>query len=152
MHGRKIGEFMRIAVGADHAGVDYKNRIADVLRNTGHDVEDMGTGDEGSVDYPDFAFKVADAVAQGAADRGILICGTGIGMSISANKVKGIRAALCINEDTAKISRRHNDANVLCLGARIQSWDEVSRIVDVWLKSSFDGGRHARRVAKIDRD
>ncbi len=141
---------MKIAIGADHAGVGCKNQIAEMLRGLGHEVEDMGTADETPVDYPDFAAKVARAVAEGRVERGILICGMGIGMSISANRVKHVRAALCVDEKAAEISRRHNDANILCLGGRVQSWDDVSRIVDVWLKTPFDGGRHAQRVAKID--
>ncbi len=141
---------MKIALGADHAGVGCKNQIAEMLRDLDHEVEDMGTEDETPVDYPDFAAKVARAVAARRVERGILICGMGIGMSISANRVKHVRAALCVDEKAAEISRRHNDANVLCLGGRVQSWDDVSRIVKIWLETPFDGGRHARRVAKID--
>lgn len=141
---------MRIAVGADHAGVGHKDRIAEMLHDIGHEVVDMGTRDETPVDYPDFASKVAQAVADRHVDRGILICGTGIGMSICANRVRRVRAALCVDQRAAEISRRHNDANVLCLGGRVQSWNVVSRIVDTWLNTPFDGERHARRVAKID--
>ncbi len=141
---------MKIAIGADHAGVSYKNRIAEMVQDLGHEVEDMGTEDETPVDYPDFAAKVARAVAEGRVERGILVCGTGIGMSMAANRVRHVRAALCVDEKTAEISRRHNDANVLCLGGRVQAWDDVSRIVKIWLETPFDGGRHARRVAKID--
>lgn len=141
---------MKIAVGADHAGVDHKNKIAEMLRGSGHEVEDVGTADETPVDYPDFAAKVARAVAEGRVERGILVCGSGIGMSMAANRVKHVRAALCVDEKAAEISRRHNDANVLCLGGRVQAWDDVSRIVKIWLETTFDGGRHAQRVAKID--
>ncbi len=141
---------MKIAIGADHAGVSCKNQIAEMLRGSGHDVEDMGTEDETPVDYPDFAAKVARAVVEGRVERGILICGMGIGMSMAANRVKHVRAALCVDEKAAEISRRHNNANVLCLGGRVQSWNDVSRIVKIWLRTPFDGGRHARRVAKID--
>ena len=141
---------MKIAIGADHAGVNCKNQIAEMLLGLGHEVEDMGTADETPVDYPDFAAKVAGAVAEGRAERGILVCGTGIGMSMSANRIRHVRAALCVDEKAAEISRRHNDANVLCLGGRTQSLDDVSRIVNVWLETPFDGGRHAQRVAKID--
>ncbi len=141
---------MKIAVGADHAGVDCKNQIAEMLRDLGHEVEDVGTADETPVDYPDFAAKVARAVVKGRVERGILVCGFGIGMSMAANRVRHVRAALCVNEEAAEISRRHNDANVLCLGGRVQAWDDVSRIVKIWLETPFDGGRHAQRVAKID--
>lgn len=141
---------MKIAIGADHAGVSHKNRIAEMLRGSGHEIEDMGTAGETPVDYPDFAAKVARAVSKGRVERGILVCGTGIGMSMAANRVRHVRAALCVDEKAAEISRRHNDANVLCLGGRVQAWDDVLRIVDVWLKTPFDGGRHACRVAKID--
>ncbi len=141
---------MKIALGADHAGVECKDDILKMLNGLGHEVVDMGTKDETPVDYPDFAAKVAEAVASGGVERGILVCGAGIGMSICANRVKGVRAALCMDEKAAEISRRHNDANVLCLGGRVQSKQNVSRIVDIWLNTPFDGGRHALRVAKID--
>ncbi len=141
---------MKIALGADHAGVERKDEILEMLKDLGHEVVDMGTKGEASVDYPDFAAKVAGAVADGSVERGILICGMGIGTSICANRVRYVRAALCMDEKAAEISRRHNDANVLCLGGRVQSKRDVLRIVDIWLKTSFDGERHARRVAKID--
>ena len=147
---KEIGESMKIALGADHAGVGCKDQIVEMLRGSGHEVEDMGTVSDTPVDYPDFALKVARAVEQNRVERGILVCGSGIGMSMAANRIKHVRAALCVDEKAAEVSRRHNDANVLCLGGRVQSWDDVSRIVKIWLRTTFDGGRHARRVAKID--
>jgi ribose 5-phosphate isomerase B len=142
---------MKIAAAADHAGVNYKNRIVRVLRELGHDVEDMGTDGEDAVDYPDFAAKVANAVARGEVDRGVLICSTGIGMSIAANRVKGVRAALCRDEHAAEMSRSHNDSNVLCLAGLAESWEEVAAILKKWLDTPFDGGRHERRISKLDR-
>ena len=141
---------MKIAVAADHAGVNHKNRIAQMLRELGHDVVDMGTDGEESVDYPDFAFKVAHAVTGGDVERGVLVCATGLGMSMAANRVKGVRAALCRDERAAELSRSHNDSNVLCLAGRGESWEHVSTIVMKWLETPFDGGRHARRLAKLD--
>lgn len=141
---------MKIAVASDHRGFEFKNHIASVLTKMGHTVVDFGTttGDE-SVDYPDFGLKAAQAVGSGACDRGILICGTGIGMSLIANKVKGVRAALCHNLYTVEMSRRHNDSNVLCIGADIVDQELLDREVKLWLETPFDGGRHARRVEKI---
>ena len=127
-----------------------KEKIAALLREQGHEVFDMGTNSTKSCDYPDIGYKAARAVAGGEIDRGILVCGTGIGMSIVANKVAGIRAAVCTDELTAQISRRHNDANVLCLAADVLGDDVVRRIVRGWMETEFEGGgRHARRVAKI---
>ncbi len=141
---------MKIALGADHRGHALKERVSVILAEAGHQVFDMGTNSSKSCDYPDLGYKAAKAVAGGAMDRGILVCGTGIGMSIVANKVPGIRAAICHDELTAQISRRHNDANVLCLAADVLGEDLVRRIVHSWLETEFeDGGRHARRVAKI---
>ncbi len=141
---------MKIAVAADHAGVNHKNRIAQMLRELDHDVVDMGTDGEESVDYPDFAFKVAKAVSRGEVERGVLVCATGIGMSMAANRVKGVRGALCRDEYAAEMSRSHNDSNVLCLAGRGQSWEDVSPVVMKWLETKFEGGRHARRLAKLD--
>jgi ribose 5-phosphate isomerase B len=141
---------MRIAVGADHAGWALKERLADALRRAGHEVEDCGTHGEESVDYPDFAAEVARRVAEGRADRGVLVCGTGIGMAIVANRFAGVRAAVCHDDYTAEMSRRHNDANILCVGGRVLDEARALRILDVWMSSPFDGGRHSRRVAKID--
>lgn len=141
---------MKIAVAADHAGVNHKNRIAQMLRELGHDVVDMGTDGEESVDYPDFAFKVAKAVSRGEVERGVLVCATGIGMSMAANRVKGVRGALCRDEHAAEMSRSHNDSNVLCLAGRGQPWEDVSPIVMKWLEAKFEGGRHACRLSKLD--
>jgi ribose 5-phosphate isomerase B len=142
---------MKIAVGSDHRGFEAKRRIVAVLRARSHDVHDFGPESSDSVDYPDFAFQVAQAVAGGRAERGILICGTGIGMCIAANKVKGVRAAPCHDSITAEMSRRHNDANVLCLSADLLGEELIERTVTIWLETEFEGGRHARRVEKITR-
>jgi len=140
---------MKIALGADHAGFPLKEKIKEFLQSKGYEVIDMGTHSTESVHYPDFAKKVALAVQRGEADRGILICGTGIGMSITANKFKGIRAALCTNEYMARMSRRHNDANVLCLGERVLGVELALSIVEAWLEEEFEGGRHEVRVKLI---
>lgn len=140
---------MKIALGADHAGFPLKEKIKEFLLSKGYEVIDMGTHSTESVHYPDFAKKVALAVQRGEADRGILVCGTGIGMSITANKFKGIRAALCTNEYMARMSRRHNDANVLCLGERVLGVELALSIVEAWLEEEFEGGRHEVRVKLI---
>jgi ribose 5-phosphate isomerase B len=140
---------MKIAIGADHAAFDLKNRLGEFLRGLAADVIDMGTNGPGSVDYPDFGEKVAMAVIEGAADRGVLICGTGIGMSIVANKFAGIRAALCSEPVSARMSRLHNDANVLVLGGRMIGPIMAEEIVRVWLETPFEGERHQRRLGKI---
>jgi ribose 5-phosphate isomerase B len=140
---------MRIAVASDHRGVALKEAVLNVLRSKEHDVEDVGANGSESVDYPDFASIVARKVSTGQVDRGILICGTGIGMSIAANKFRGVRAAMCSDEVTAEISRRHNNLNILCLGADLLSGRVAERMVETWLKTEFEGGRHARRVEKI---
>jgi ribose 5-phosphate isomerase B len=142
---------MKIAIGSDHRGFEVKRRIAAVLANLGHEVEDMGTHGRESVDYPDLAFQVAQAVSAGRAERGILVCGTGIGMCIAANKVRGVRAAPCHDSITAEMSRRHNDANVLCLSADLLGEELIERMVRIWLETPFESGRHARRVDKITR-
>jgi ribose 5-phosphate isomerase B len=140
---------MRIAVGSDHRGFDVKRRVVTLLQQMGHEVEDVGATGKDSVDYPDFAFLVAKAVSEGRADRGILVCGSGIGMCIAANKVKGVRAAPCHDNITAEMSRRHNDANVLCLSADLLGGELIDRMIRIWLETTFEGGRHARRVEKI---
>ena len=140
---------MKIALGADHKGFPYKEKVKIFLQEKGHQVIDSGTFSEESVDYPDFAIKVADAVSKGDAERGILLCWTGIGMCITANKVKGIRAALCLNEEMAKLTRQHNDSNILALSAKFISEEELLKIVQVWLDTPFEGGRHQRRLDKI---
>jgi ribose 5-phosphate isomerase B len=141
---------MKIAIGSDHAGFEAKEKVREHLAKAGHEVADLGTKGLDSVDYPDFARAVAEAVAGGRAERGVLICGTGIGMSITANKVRGVRAAVVHDEFTAEVARRHNDANVVCAGARVLPAERLVSVVDVFLGSPFDGGRHERRVAKIN--
>jgi ribose 5-phosphate isomerase B len=142
---------MKIAIGSDHRGYDAKKRIATLLQQLGHEVLDVGTQSSDSVDYPDFAFPVAQAVSEGRVERGVLICGTGIGMCIAANKVPGVRAAPCHDSITAEMSRRHNDANVLCLSADLLGDELIDRMLRIWLQTEFEGGRHARRVDKIAR-
>ncbi|MBE3597029.1 MAG: ribose 5-phosphate isomerase B [Hydrogenibacillus sp.] len=144
------GSKMRVAIGADHGGYALKETIKAFLTETlGHEVIDVGTHSEASVDYPDYAFPVAEMVARGEADRGVLICGTGIGMAIAANKVSGVRAALVHDLFSAKATRAHNDSNVLTMGGRVIGPDVAKEIVRVWLETPFDGGRHARRIDKI---
>lgn len=140
---------MKIALGSDHRGFETKQRIGATLRSWGHEVLDVGTKDQDRCDYPDFAFEVARRVGSQAADRGILICGTGIGMSIAANKVPGVRAALCHDSITAEMSRRHNDANVLCLSADLLGEELIERMLRIWVETQFEGSRHQRRVEKI---
>ncbi|HEY5594467.1 MAG TPA: ribose 5-phosphate isomerase B [Nitrospiria bacterium] len=140
----------KIAIASDHAGLDLKNKIIKFLQEAGQSVSDLGTHNRDSVDYPDYGIPVAQAVSEGKIDRGILICGTGIGMSIVANKFPGVRAALCYDPFTAKVSRLHNDANVLVLGERVLEEKTAIEIVRSWLATGFDGGRHARRLAKIE--
>ena len=143
---------MKLAIGSDHRGVFLKNRLASFLRGRGHQVKDLGArASEPPTDYPDVAVSVARQVARGKAQRGILICGTGIGMSISANKIKGIRAAHCTSLTEARLSREHNDANVLAMGAMTTPVARARRIASVFLKTRAAGGRHARRVRKIAR-
>lgn len=142
---------MKIAVGSDHRGFDAKRRIVTLLLQLGHEVVDVGPEAPGSVDYPDYAFQVAQAVGEGRVERGILICGTGIGMCIAANKVHGVRAAPCHDSITAEMSRRHNDANILCLSADLLGEELIERMLRIWLETDFEGGRHARRVEKIAR-
>ncbi len=142
---------MKLVIGADHAGVAVKEELKKLLRGLGHDVADVGTAGAEPVDYPDFAERVARAVAAGEAERGILVCGTGNGMAIAANKVPGVRAAVVTDVSSAELSRRHNDANVYCAGARLTAPETISTSLKVWLETPFDGGRHARRVEKIRR-
>jgi ribose 5-phosphate isomerase B len=140
---------MHVAVASDHRGYQLKENIVAVLKSLGHQVEDVGTCTSESVDYPDFAALVAKKLSDGAADRGVLICGTGIGMAIAANKFKGVRAAPCSDEITAEISRRHNDLNCLCLSADLLSAKVVERMIETWMTTDFEGGRHLRRIEKI---
>jgi ribose 5-phosphate isomerase B len=142
---------MKIAIGSDHRGFDVRQRLIPHLQQLQHEVADMGTHSKEPCDYPDMALEVARAVSKGWVDRGILICGTGIGMSIAANKLPGVRAALCHDSITAEMSRRHNDANILCLSADLLGEDLIERMIRIWLTTEFEGGRHARRVDKIRR-
>ena len=140
---------MRIAVGSDHRGLNLRQKIVELLGKLGQEVIDVGSNDPGPVDYPDIAAAVARRVSAGEVDRGILICGTGLGMCIAANKFPGVRAAPCHDDLTAEMSRRHNDLNVLCLSGDILGDRLVDRLVAIWLNTEFEGGRHARRVQKI---
>jgi len=140
---------MKIIVASDHAGFEFKNHILRYLSDNKVETLDLGTENNHSVDYPDYASKVAKLISAGDVDQGILICGTGIGMSITANKFRGVRAALCHNLETAEASRRHNDANILVLGSRILTEATALSIVETWLNTPFDGGRHQNRVDKI---
>ncbi|MBU2567385.1 MAG: ribose 5-phosphate isomerase B [Elusimicrobia bacterium] len=140
---------MVIAFGCDHAGYSFKEKIIMFLKTQGYKVVDYGCFDDGSVDYPDFATAVARCVSKGTCDTGVLICGTGIGMCITANKFRGVRAAVAYSTDTAELAKRHNNANILCVGARSFKVNEIIEFIDVWLKASFEGGRHGRRVDKI---
>ncbi len=142
---------MKVALGSDHRGFEAKQRIAAVLRGWGHEVIDVGTRGLDSCDYPDFAFQAAKLVGEKEVERGILICGTGIGMSIAANKGGGFRAAPCHDSITAEMSRRHNDANVLCLSADLLGEELIERMVKIWIESAFEGTRHQRRVDKIQK-
>ena len=141
---------MKYFIGTDHAGFAVKPFVIAYLEKKGIEVEDLGTYSNESVDYPDFAHKVAEAVLANEGTKGILICGSGIGMSLAANKHKGIRAALCHDAYTAEMSRRHNDANILCFGERVVGVGVIESILEAWLNAEFEGGRHERRVKKID--
>ena len=138
-----------IALGADHAGFALKAIVRAWLERQGHDVLDVGTHSADSVDYPDYASAVTNALLAGTAERGILVCGTGIGMAMAANKVPGVRAASCVDAYTAQMAREHNDANVLTLGARVVGTEDAIEIVRVWLETAFAGDRHIRRLAKL---
>lgn len=140
---------MRIAIGCDHRGFAVKQKLMELLARLKHEVTDVGANTADSVDYPDVACVVAEKVSRGEVDRGILICGTGIGMSIAANKLPGVRAAPCHDDLSAEMSRRHNDLNVLCLSADMLGEKVIDRMVEIWLNTEFEGGRHARRVEKI---
>lgn len=143
-------ENLRIAIGSDHGGYEYKEQIVSHLKEKGYECVDVGTYSTDSCDYPVIARAVTTKISTGEADRGILICGTGIGMSIVANKVKGIRAALCGDTFSARASRAHNNSNVLCLGERVIGINLAMDIVDIWLESKFEGGRHQRRVDMME--
>jgi ribose 5-phosphate isomerase B len=141
---------MKIALGSDHAGFEYKQAIRDWLQARGHQVVDFGTTSNAPVDYPDFIRPAAEAVARGECERGIVLGGSGNGEAMAANKVRGIRCALCWNEDTARLARQHNDANLLSLGQRMIPLDLALRLVEIWLATAFEGGRHLIRIRKIE--
>jgi ribose 5-phosphate isomerase B len=141
---------LRIAVGSDHAGFELKEAVKERLAAQGHQVEDMGTHSPASTDYPDYAAQVARAVQAGRAERGVLICGSGIGMSMCANRFPGVRAVLAPSAEHARLGRQHNDANLLCLGQRLTPRDQALHILDVFMDTAFEGGRHQRRIQKID--
>jgi ribose 5-phosphate isomerase B len=142
---------MKYYIGADHAGIEIKKFVKELFEARGHEVEDLGPDTTDRVDYPDYAAKVCEAVLADDGSKGILICGSGIGMSMAANKFDGIRAALCHNEYSAMMARQHNDANVLCMGERVSGYGMVEAIVDAWNSNEFEGGRHAGRVEKINK-
>ena len=140
---------MKVALASDHAGYEEKERLKTVLADLGVEFADLGTTSEASVDYPDYARKVAEQVASGEADQGLLVCGSGTGMAISANKVPGVRAAVAWSEEIARLARQHNDANVLAIGARTTPEEEIPKIVKAFFSTEFEGGRHVLRVQKI---
>jgi len=140
---------MKIAIASDHAGFELKDKLMYWLKSQHHEILNFGTNSLDSCDYPDFAYKASISVANGEADCGVIICGSGIGMSIVCNKVKGIRAANCCSEEMAFLTRKHNDANVLNLGARLMDYETAQKITEIFLNTDFDGGRHAVRVQKI---
>ena len=140
---------MKIAIASDHAGYEEKERLKPLLNELGVQYEDLGTVSEESVDYPDYARRVGEEVAQGSVDQGLLVCGSGTGMAIAANKVPGVRAAVAWSEETARLARQHNDANVLAIGARTTPPELIPGIVRAWFETDFAGGRHAERVEKI---
>ncbi|MBD0373231.1 MAG: ribose 5-phosphate isomerase B [Pyrinomonadaceae bacterium] len=142
---------MKIALASDHAGYREKEKLKPLLRELGLEVEDLGTVSEDSVDYPDYARRVAERVSRGEAEQGILVCGSGTGMAISANKIAGVRAAVAWSEEVARLARQHNDANVLALGARTTPPAEIPKIVRAWFETKFEAGRHTARVAKIEK-
>lgn len=139
----------RIAIGADHAGFEEKEKIKNTLQELGIEFDDLGTDSPESVDYPDFAQKVGTGVANGDYEQGILVCGSGTGMAIAANKVPGVRAAVAWNEDIARLAREHNNANILSIAARFTPDDEIKKIIKAWFNADFEGGRHERRVEKM---
>jgi ribose 5-phosphate isomerase B len=145
-----LNQSMRIAIGSDHAGFEYKEKIKDLLRKLGHDVHDFGTNSDAPVDYPLFIRPTAEAVANGECERGIVLGGSGNGEAIVANRVKGVRCALCWNLESARLGRQHNDANVISIGQRMVTLEMALEIVQVWLTTPFEGGRHQKRIDLID--
>ena len=142
---------MKVALAADHAGFEYKEKAKEYLKSKGYEVIDFGTNSTDRVDYPDFGHKAAEAISNGEAEWGVFVCGSGIGISIVANRHKGVRAVDATSEEMAKLSREHNDANVLAFGERLISWDEAKKIINVFFATPFEGGRHTARVEKIDK-
>jgi len=141
---------VKVAIGCDHGGIDLKDTVIEVLQELGHEIDDQGCNSRESVDYPEFARAVTALVKEGKCDRGILICGTGIGMSMAANRISGIRAALCNEIFSARMSREHNDANILCIGARVIGKGLAAELVKTWISTDFAGGRHQRRLAMFN--
>lgn len=150
--GKEIISHMKIAIGSDHAGFKYKEKIKQLLRDLGHEVTDFGTDSDDSVDYPLFIRPVAAAVARGDHERGVVLGGSGNGEAMAANRLKKIRCALCWNKESARLARQHNDANMISLGQRMISEEEALEIVRVWLDTDFEGGRHVRRIQELDDD
>ena len=142
---------MKISSGSDHAGYQVKQRIIEFLSSHNYNIDDVGCYSEESVDYPEFGHKVGKSIMSGTSAKGIVVCGSGIGISIAANKIQGIRAALCFTKEHAKMSRLHNDSNILAIGARMDGGDDVLDIVDIWLKTDFEAGRHQKRIEKIEK-
>ncbi len=140
---------MKIAVGTDHRGFSIRSKVTELLKRLGHEVDDVGTFTGDAVDYPDIAAAVAEKVGRGEVERGILVCGSGLGMCIVANKFHGVRAATCHDDLTAEMSRRHNDTNILCFSADLLGERLIDRVIELWLSTPFEGGRHARRIEKI---
>ncbi|HDS08700.1 MAG TPA: ribose 5-phosphate isomerase B [Firmicutes bacterium] len=142
---------MRMVIGSDHGGFTLKEKIKKYLTESGIEVTDVGTDSEDSVDYPDYAEKAVEKILNGSADSGVLVCGSGIGISIAANRFKGIRAALVYNEEVARLSREHNDSNIFVSGGRTMDHDQVLSNLKIWLETKFTGGRHSRRICKLDK-
>lgn len=141
---------MKLAIGADHAGYALKEKLKEKLLSLGYDIDDVGTVSDESVDYPDYAKRVAKKISDSEIEKGILICGSGIGMAIAANRYPNVRAAVANDEESAKLSRQHNDANILSIGSRFVEDEQADKIVDSWLNTEFEGGRHKRRVDKME--
>ncbi len=145
-----MGADLKLAIGADHAGYALKEKLKEKLLSLGYDIDDVGTVSDESVDYPDYAKRVAKKISDSEIEKGILICGSGIGMAIAANRYPNVRAAVANDEESAKLSRQHNDANILSIGSRFVEDEQADKIVDSWLNTEFEGGRHKRRVDKME--